>query len=457
MNFLKRCLLTALVPTLCVDLAIAAPTAQEAAELGKSLTPLGAIKAGNAAGTIPAWDGGLCKPVAGYKPKDPSGGWPYIDPYASDKPRLVINAANMAQYADQLTEGTKVMLQRYPDTYRLDVYPTHRSACFPDFVYKNTIDRVMSPKLSGTAPGVVGAHSQIPFPVPHDGNEAMWNSLLRYVPPYETFDFTQFVVDSAGNRTVSNGSTTQEERQYWDNNLPESTDTTYWKTIATQTDPPSQAGTKNMRWQFVRMDLQDPQNWSYVPGQRRVRLAPEFTYDTVSTTSGVLFFDEINGFDGKMDKYDFKLLGRKEVFVPYNSYRRFLTPQDKAHGVHHVMPEAQRWELHRVWVVEGTLKPGERHAQLKKKFYLDEDSWAILAYVGFDHQDKPNRYYEGPTFPEYDKSSLRTNGIYDLYDLSTSKFTTQVVPGGRGMGHITHTPWPVNTYSPTGLAGRGVR
>ena len=39
---------------------------QDGAErLGKDLTPVGAIKAGNKDGSIPAWDGGLTKPVAG--------------------------------------------------------------------------------------------------------------------------------------------------------------------------------------------------------------------------------------------------------------------------------------------------------------------------------------------------------------------------------------------------------
>jgi len=84
--------------------------------------------------------------------------------------------------------------------------------------------------------------------------------------------------------------------------------------------PPAQVGTMQLRYQYSRMDLKGQPTWSYIPGQRRVRMAPEFTYDGVApSVGGVLLYDEINGFDGKMDRFDFKLLGRKEMFVPYNN------------------------------------------------------------------------------------------------------------------------------------------
>ena len=52
--------------SLAVGAALAAATPEQAAQLGKNLTPLGAEKAGNTAGTIPAWDGGLTKPPEGF-------------------------------------------------------------------------------------------------------------------------------------------------------------------------------------------------------------------------------------------------------------------------------------------------------------------------------------------------------------------------------------------------------
>src|SRR5438132_744568 len=133
--------------------AQSAPSAAEAARLGKDLTPVGAEKAANKDGSIPAWDGGLCKPPAGYKPTNGKHGWPYLDPFASEKPLYTITAANAAQYADKLDAGALELFKRFPQTWRMDVYPTHRTACMPDWAYDNTIKRVMNPKLVGDAPG----------------------------------------------------------------------------------------------------------------------------------------------------------------------------------------------------------------------------------------------------------------------------------------------------------------
>ena len=105
---------------------VATATAQSAADLGKSLTPLGAEKAGNAAGTIPAWEGGITQPPAGYKSGDH-----HPDPFADDKPSATINAANAEQYADNLTEGHKALLARYASTYKMPVYPTRRIFIIP--------------------------------------------------------------------------------------------------------------------------------------------------------------------------------------------------------------------------------------------------------------------------------------------------------------------------------------
>lgn len=454
MNMLNKLVTAAAVTIAYTGAAIAAP---DFSELGNSLTPIGAIQAGNEAGTIPAWDGGLCEPPAGYSPKDRRGGWPYIDPFADEKPLYSITSENMAEYDALLTEGTKVLLTRYPDSHRIDVYPTHRTVCYPDWVYENTIAGAGQARLVGSAPGVADSHARVPFPIPQTGQEAMWNSLLRFHGANETGDFYQYLGDRSGTRTLVDITSSLEDHQYWDNTREGRDDTTFWRLVASIVAPASKAGEKQMRVQYVRADQRSPMAWQYLPGQRRVRMAPEFTYDTISAASGVLLFDEINGFDGKMDKFDFELIGRQEVLVPYNAYRRWNMPSEEAFGSRHVNPDAQRWELHRVWVVEATLKPGERHVQSRKKFYLDEDSWAILAYVGFDQNDNPHHYKENHVYMEYEKPTLRSNSVYDLYDLSTGNRSANGVPGARGTGYVWVDRHPPNTFSPSALSGRGIR
>jgi len=102
--------------------AAAELSAADLAKLGTTLTPLGAEKAGNAAGTIPAWDGGITRPVAGYVP-----GGHYPDPFPNDKPLFTIDQSNVDKYRDNLSAGTVAMIKKYPD-YKLPVYQTRRTA-----------------------------------------------------------------------------------------------------------------------------------------------------------------------------------------------------------------------------------------------------------------------------------------------------------------------------------------
>jgi Protein of unknown function (DUF1329) len=154
--------------------AHAGVTPEEAAKLKTTLTPMGSERAGNADGSIPAWTGGYTTVPAGYQ-----SGQPRIDPYASEKPLYSITAQNMDAHAAKLTEGNKAMLKKYP-TYRIDVYPTHRTASAPQWVYDNTFKnatRAKTPNMGGT---VEGAYGSYPFPIPKTGNEVLWNHLLRW-------------------------------------------------------------------------------------------------------------------------------------------------------------------------------------------------------------------------------------------------------------------------------------
>ena len=103
--------------------------------------------------------------------------------------------------------------------------------------------------------------------------------------------------------------------------------------------------------------------WQYLPGQRRVRRAPTISYDTPNPgATGLMTYDDVFMFNGSLDRYDWKLIGKKELYIPYNCYKPQLkVPLTEKCLGGHPDPEYWRWELHRVWVVEGTVKPGKRH------------------------------------------------------------------------------------------------
>ncbi|MES2320782.1 MAG: DUF1329 domain-containing protein [Pseudomonadota bacterium] len=447
--------------TLWCGQALAGATPEEIKQLGTTLTPVGAEKAGNKDGTIPAWDGGLCTPPANYKPvMGAAGGAPYADPYANDKPIVRVTNANLAQHAERFDEATRELFRRYP-AYAIDIYPTRRSACLPKWIYENTEKRINNPKLQAGGVGISGAHAQIPFPIPKSGYEVMWNGLLRYELPHSRLTIDAGLANTAGVITRSSTQTVDNQNLYWDNTLqsvPE--DKPYWVLTAKTTYPTAQAGVIQMRHQFLRADQKGSMAWSYIPGQRRVRLAPEFNYDTVATTSGgILIYDEINGFDGKMDKFDFKLVGKKEMYIPYNNYKFQNASLEATMGKNFANPDLFRWELHRVWVVEATLKPGERHVQKKKVFYFDEDSWLISIYYSLDQAGKPHHLMQLSSMQEYEKPAPR-GGNYVLYDLNRGIYGNQSKQSGprpEDTGNYKVPPRSPNYFTPDSMAGSGVR
>jgi hypothetical protein len=192
--------------------AQAAVTADEAKTLSTTLTPIGAEKAANKDGTIPAWTGGLTTPPAGFKPGD--GIRP--NPFASEKPRGSIDAKNMGQYAANLTEGTKAMLQKYP-TFRVDVYPTHRTVAFPKFVADNTAKNAVKAKTLNEGRSMEGAHAGFPFPIPKDGNEAMWNHLVRFNGQAYEAKYRNLNVDASGRAALATEGMSVQEYPFWDN------------------------------------------------------------------------------------------------------------------------------------------------------------------------------------------------------------------------------------------------
>jgi len=452
MQYLKT-LVAAGVIALASAPVLATPSAEEIAHLGKDLTPIGAERAGNKDGTIPEWTGGLCKPPAGYKPINGKDGSPYVDPYASDKPLFTITAANVETYADKLDEGQQRLFKLYPQTYRIVVYPSHRSACQPDWVYQNTISRAASPKLVGDAPGLEDAHAQVPFPIPKSGQEAMYNTMALYWPVNFGGDWQTWLMDSAGNKTMITRQSIRFRNSYWDNSKTQSDELLALATL--YHEPASTAGQMDMRIQWLRMDRTDPKAWFYTPGQRRVRLAPEFTYDTVAAQySGLQNFDEIRGFDGKMDRFDFRIVGKKEMYIPYNVYKYLGTPPDDLLQKNHINPDALRYELHRVWVIEATLKPGARHVDSKKVFYIDEDSWDIVAYQAYDHAGKLIRSIYYPIWQAYDQPAT-LNPTHLIYDFVKNAWAMGSFPIGEGYHKLD--PAPSNYFTADAMVARGVR
>ena len=430
----------------------ARPTAtpEEASQLGGALTAVGAERAGSADGSIPPYEGGLTKPPAAYKPG--SGSRP--DPFADEKPILSIDARNADRFADRLTEGTRALLARYPG-FRIDVYPSHRTVAFPAFVTENTVRAATSARTENEGLSLAGVRAAYPFPIPKTGMEAMWNDLVRFSAICDRRRIFAYIVEPSGAVTLSSSANVLESYPYWDASRPD-TNTSYRFRILYD-GPARRAGEGMMLIDPVDWVQRGRRAWQYLPGQRRVRVAPDLAYDTPNAaTAGSQTFDDALLFNGKMDRFDFTLVGKREVFVPYNTYRAvYGASAEKLLKPHFLEPDLVRWELHRVWVVEARLKPGKRHLYSRRVFYLDEDSWAALLSDQYDGRGLLYRVGLALMAPSYDLPAPWADPFLH-YDLSSGGYAINGWPGAEGWMRPVECP-SENEWSPDALAGAGVR
>jgi hypothetical protein len=429
----------------------AAVTADEAKALGATLTAIGAEKGASKDGSIPAYTGGLTKPPAGFK----AGSGVRPNPFAGEKPLASIDAKNMAQQADKLTEGAKALLQRYPQSFRIDVYPTHRSVAFPAFVLENTAKNALRAKTGNNGRSIEGAHAGFPFPIPKTGYEAMWNHLLRFNGTAYESKYRNLNVDASGRTTLATEGVSVQEYPFWDTARPN--DETFWRIKLTYTGPARRAGEALMLIDPLDIGSKDRRAWSYLPGQRRVKVAPDLAHDTPNPgTAGATTFDDTFIFNGSMDRFDFKLVGKKEMFVPYNCYDAvYGAKQADLLKPDHLNPDLVRWELHRVWVVEATLREGKRHVYSKRTFYLDEDSWAALASDEYDARGHLYRAGFAYMTPSYDVPAPYTD-TFGHYDLVANVYAlTGFIAETGGMKQTQ--PLGDREWSADALAGSGIR
>lgn len=432
--------------------SLAAVSAAEAAKLKSTLTPVGAEKAGNAAGTIPAWDGGLTKAAPGYHNGDARP-----DPFPADKPVLSINAKNMAQHAASLTDGVQFLLKKYPD-FRLDVYPTRRTAAAPQFVYDNTFANATRAKTVENGYGVQGAYGGIPFPIPKDGYEAIWNHRLAWRGGSFSMPVRVWVVTSDGKRTMASGGVETVRQFYYDQDGSlEKFDGYYQLGKFVVNAPGSKAGEAILAHDGTT-EAAPRSLWQYLVGQRRVRKAPSVAYDTPdSVTSGIGLFDEAFNLFGPIDKHELKLLGKKEIYIPYNNNRAAASKVEDLVTPNTLNPAKVRWELHRVWVVEATVAAGKRHVVTKRKYYIDEDSWQIVLFDGWDAKGQLWRSNYSLMLTAPDIPAVTSFVLWGGYDLQTGAYYLNMASNELPKQYEVLPPVPRSFFSSETLANEGAR
>mgnify|MGYP005988778897 FL=1 len=404
-NMNKVTLLSLTISMVLSTGALAKVSGDQAAKLSSELTPMGATRAANKDGSIPEWTGGITKLPAGY-----TVGQHHVDPYPEDKIKYTITAKNVAEYKALLTPGQIKLFETYPETYKMNVYQTRRSASYPKHVYQAVKDNATRSELVEGGNGIKQAAVGVPFPVPANGLEAIWNHTLRYRGESVSRSGGQAAPTASGSYTyvgltetlllpysVKGASADELEKS----NI-------LFKFKQKVTEPARLAGTALLVHETMDQIKTPRQAWTYNTGQRRVRRAPNVAYDAPGTAAdGLRTTDDFDMYNGAPNRYNWTLKGKQELLIPYNDYKLHSDKVKYADILQpgHINPDLVRYEKHRVWVVEANLKDNTRHIYKKRVFYIDEDSWQVSVTDIYDNRDELYRvavahainYYEVPT------------------------------------------------------------
>jgi len=387
-------------------------------QLSGDFTPIGAERRGSADGSIPPWTGGLTKEQwpASYKE-----GGRLTDPFPNDKPLFVITSQNYKQYATKLSRAHQALFAKYPD-YRMPIYPTRRTASYPKAIYDASQANIGKAKLVGSD-ALEGARLGFPFPRPQNGVEIMWNHRVRYRGDTLQSTTAQGIVMPDGElRDRSSGFFRVYSRYA---NVADPVDIAKQNILLkgiTFTSRSSRGTDFVVLFHETANSIKDPRRlWVLIVAAHKLLRIPPVGYDfPMPGTEAIALVDMIDMYNGPFDRYVWKLIGKRELYLPYNAYR-MSSGQYKYQQMltgRFLNPDVARYELHRVWIIEATERGGKKHIFGKRTFYIDEDSWNATLVENEDHEGNLWRFQEGHVLPDYAHQCTFSTPVitYDLKD-----------------------------------------
>jgi len=432
---------------------MAAVPAAEADKLGKSLTPMGAEMAGNADNSIPAW-----KPLPKNAGSVDARGF-LSNPYASEQPLFTITAKDVDKYKDKLAPGQYAMFKRYPETFKMPVYPSHRGATVPDDVFAAIKKNATTTNLVSGGNGLENFDTAVPFPIPKSGVEVIWNHITRYRGGSVTRLVTQATPQPNGSYSLvyfQDQFVFRDKMKDYDPKNPGNI-LFYFKQKVTA--PARLAGGVLLVHETLDQVKEPRSAWVYNAGQRRVRRAPQVSYDGPGTAAdGLRTSDNLDMFNGAPDRYDWKLEGKKEMYIASDSYK-LDDPKLKYADIikaGHINQDLARYELRRVWHVVATLKEGQRHIYAKRDFYIDEDTWQAAVIDHYDGRGQLCRVAEAHAENYYDKQ-VPWYALETLYDLQSGRYLALGMKNEEKSAYDFGFTATTSDFTPAALRQDGVR
>ena len=364
------------------------------------LTPLGGIKNGNL-GDIPAWQEGQTNTL--------------------DKTiQFTINFSNYKQHQDNLTAGQIALFEAYPDTFRMPIYSTQRTAVAPQWVYKNTKENIDTARLNKDQSGFENAKAGIPFAIPESALEVYFNHISRWRGLQVESIASDAVVLKNGKYSLI----TRQSLARFDHYIKDLESEYFVSVIGKTLAPATRSGSGVLVLEPLDQLNKSRSAWLWDKGRRRVIRAPNVAYDQpIATASALRTSDDTDMINGSPDRFNWELLEKREIYLPYNNetlaskdlrYKQIL---DKGH----INPELTRYELHRAWVIRATLKDKWRHVYTQRDFYIDEDSWQVLVADQYNKQGELWRV--SMSYPKFYKQLPGLFPVINVYhDLQSKEY-----------------------------------
>jgi len=398
---------------------------------------------------IPEWSGGLAK-----RELIPHGHHP--NPFSDDR-ATIIDSNNYLEHIEFLSPGLIALITQYPKTFYIPLYPSRRSGSFPDWYYQNMHNIETKPTLSNSGNGIINPIAGTNFPQPKNGLEAIWNHLTRWRGFFMQRKQTDAIVYPNGLKKTITIKYEISFEMFRAKNLMKTGPQVLLYYTSFVTSPPKLAGGALLAIDYVDQQINPRQSWSYDANQRRVKRLPYIKHDHPAMMSeNIRTTDDTDLFSGSPELYNWKLIGKEVKYIPYNSYALTspIVDSDKLLTAHHLNPEFTRFEAHRVWVVEATLKKGKYHIYPQRTFYLDEDSWSISLVDQYDQQGNIWRVSTAHLKNFYEVPMTMT--VIDVYhDLKTKYYHVGGLTNEEKNDGTYLNDFPAQSFfSPSALRGR---
>ena len=351
------------------------------------------------------------------------------------------------------------MFKRYPETYKMPVYPSHRGSTVPDEVFAAIKKNATNTKLVSGGNGLENFETAIPFPIPKSGVEVIWNHITRYRGGSVTRLVAQATPQPNGSFSLvyfQDQFVFRDKMKDYDPANPGNI-LFYFKQKVTA--PARLAGGVLLVHETLDQVKEPRSAWVYNAGQRRVRRAPQVSYDGPGTAAdGLRTSDNLDMYNGAPDRYDWKLEGKKEMYIASDAYK-LDDPKLKYTDIikaGHINQDLARYELRRVWHVVATLKEGQRHIYAKRDFYIDEDTWQAAVIDHYDGRGQLWRVAEAHAENYYDKQ-VPWYALEALYDLQSGRYLALGMKNEEKSAYDFGFTATTSDFTPAALRQDGVR